>query len=99
MSATRRYALQDEQIITPFWVRVVADERFRDAVVDDPLRAMAGVEDVEVSAEQITQLDDMDRGARLEMITEVVRESHIQGWSARLGSWEIRDDGDSDRQE
>ncbi|MGI9540393.1 MAG: hypothetical protein ACR2N6_09615 [Miltoncostaeaceae bacterium] len=85
--------VSNEQIITPFWVRLVADERFREAVVDDPLRAMAGVEGVEVSAEQITQLDEMARDERVEMITEVVREAHIQGWSARLGSWEIRDEG------
>lgn len=90
--------MPDEEIVTPFWVRVVADERFREAVVDDPLRAMAGVEGVEVSAEQITQLDEMDRDERVAMITEVVRETHIQGWSARLGSWEIRDEGGSEQE-
>ncbi|HEX2507049.1 MAG TPA: hypothetical protein VHK23_01920 [Miltoncostaeaceae bacterium] len=70
----------------PLWVRAVADPVFREALIDDPLRALADAGDVHASAEQVRQLEEMDTGERAELVTGVVREIHWQGGQARFGS-------------
>ena len=67
---------------THIWTRAVADLTFRDALIEDPLRA---------SPEQVRQLEEMDRDERAEMVTEIVREVHSRGFQARFGR--LRDDG------
>ena len=71
--------------LTRFWVRVVADQGFRDAVIADPLRALADAPDVQVSAEQVHQLEEMDPDERSDFIAEIVREVHYRGATARFG--------------
>ncbi len=68
------------------WTRVVADERFRAALVEDPLRALADFDDVAVSSQQVRQLEAMTRGEREELVTEVFRRAHFLGGQARFGS-------------
>ena len=70
---------------TPFWTRVVADAAFRDAVIEDPLRALAETSGIAVSSEQVRQLEEMDRDERARAIEEIVREVHVRGASARFG--------------
>ena len=41
------------------WVRVIADEAFRTALIDDPLRALAAHTDVAVSPDQVRQLVEL----------------------------------------
>jgi hypothetical protein len=69
----------------PLWTRVVADPGFREALIDDPLRALAGAGDVAASAEQVAQLEEMDGDARGEFVRGVVREVHMRGGQARFG--------------
>lgn len=76
---------------TPFWTRVVADATFRDAVVEDPLRALADTQGIEVTAEQVRQLEEMSHEERAAAIEEIVREVHLRGAQARFGS--INPDG------
>lgn len=76
---------------TPFWTRVVADAAFREAVIEDPLRALAATGGIVVSTEQVNQLEEMDREERARAIEEIVREVHTRGASARFG--DIRPDG------
>ncbi len=76
---------------THLWTRAVADTAFRDALIEDPLRALAEVGDVRASAEQVRRLEEMDRDERAELVAEVVREVHWRGAQARFGR--IRDDG------
>jgi hypothetical protein len=71
---------------TPIWVRAVADPDFRDALIEDPLRALADAGDVAASAEQVRQLEEMDAEARAELIMGVVRDVHMRGGQARFGS-------------
>ena len=67
------------------WVRVIADDRFRAAVVDDPLRALAEAGPVTVSAEQVRRLEEMTADERRELVTAIVREAHWRGGQARFG--------------
>jgi hypothetical protein len=69
------------------WARTIADEAFRDALVYDPLRALARFADadVDVSADQIRQLEDMTVEERRELIGRVVRDAHLKGGAARFG--------------
>lgn len=67
------------------WARTIADEAFRDALVYDPLRALARFGDVGVSADQIRQLEGMTVDERRELIQRVVRDAHIKGGAARFG--------------
>jgi len=75
----------------PIWVRAVADPRFREALIEDPLRALAGEPGVEASAEQVRQLEQMDPAERAEFVRGVVREVHMRGGQARFGA--IGEDG------
>jgi hypothetical protein len=79
------------ETLTPLWVRAVADPSFRDALIDDPLRALAAAPDVQASPDQVRQLEDMDRDERAELVTEVVREVFLRGAEARFG--QIGEDG------
>jgi len=74
-----------EEIATRFWVRVVADQDFREALIADPLRALASTPNIDVSAEQVRQLEQMDIEERSAFITEIVREVHFRGATARFG--------------
>ena len=76
---------------THLWTRAVADLTFRDALIEDPLRALAEAGDVRASPEQVRQLEEMDRDERAEMVTEIVRQVHSRGFQARFGR--LRDDG------
>lgn len=76
---------------THIWTRAVADMAFRDALVEDPLRALAEAGDVRASAEQVRRLEAMDREERAELVAEVVRQVHARGFQARFGP--LRDDG------
>ncbi len=67
------------------WVRAIADERFRAALVEDPLRALAAFPDIDVSADQVRQLDEMSREDREELLTRLLREAHWRGGQARFG--------------
>lgn len=70
---------------TRFWTRVVADATFAEAVIDDPLRALSDVPDIEVSAEQVRQLEEMSRDERTEFVRGIVREAFFKGASSRYG--------------
>jgi hypothetical protein len=76
---------------TNLWVRAVADPAFRDALIDDPLRALARAPDVAASAEQVRRLEEMDHDEREELVMGLVREVHYRGGQARFGT--IHDDG------
>jgi hypothetical protein len=75
----------------PIWVRAVADPGFREALIGDPLRALADAGDVIASAEQVRQLEELDAADRAELVMGVVREIHMRGGQARFGR--IRGDG------
>lgn len=70
------------------WVRLVADERFRDAFIEDPLRALAAAGPVTVSPEQVQQLDDMDTEERRAFVVDLVRDAYHKGGQARFGLWD-----------
>ncbi len=70
---------------TRFWTRVVADERFRASVIGDPLRALSDVDDVEVSAEQVRQLEEMSRDERSVLVDRVMRETFLMNAIALYG--------------
>lgn len=80
-----------EEPTTPIWVRAVADPEFREALIADPLRALAGEPAVEASPEQVRQLEAMDPDERAEFVRGVVREVHMRGGRARFG--DIGEDG------
>lgn len=71
---------------TPLWTRAVADPGFREALIDDPLRALADAGDVNASPEQVAQLEEMAPDDRREMVLGVVREVHMKGGQARFGA-------------
>jgi hypothetical protein len=73
------------------WVRAVADPVFREALIEDPLRALAGAGDVAASPGQVAQLEEMDRERRAELVTDLVRRVHFEGAQARFGR--IQPDG------
>jgi hypothetical protein len=76
---------------THIWTRAVADTAFRDALIEDPLRALAEAGDVRASAEQVRRLEEMDREERAELVAEVMRQVHARGFQARFGR--LHDDG------
>jgi hypothetical protein len=77
--------MSDETARPGLWVRVIADEAFRTALVEDPLRALATFPDVAVSADQIRQLEDLSRDEREALVTDVFRQAHWRGGQARFG--------------
>jgi hypothetical protein len=76
---------------TPLWVRAVADPAFREALIADPLRALAGEPAVAASPGQVRQLEEMDAEERGEFVRGVVREVHMRGGQARFGA--VGEDG------
>ena len=74
-----------EPLKTPLWTRAVADESFRQRLIDDPLRALAEEPNIAVSAEQVRQLEEMSVEEREELLTEIVREVYVKGAIARFG--------------
>lgn len=68
------------------WVRAVADPRFREALIADPLRALAAEPGIGVSPEQVRQLEEMDPAERADFVRGVVREVHMRGGQARFGA-------------
>jgi hypothetical protein len=77
--------MTDDPDVPSIWVRAIADERFRDALVEDPLRALADAGPVRVSPEQVRQLEEMTADDRRELVTHIVREAHWRGGQARFG--------------
>lgn len=77
--------MSDETDRPGLWVRVIADEAFRTALIEDPLRALATFPDVAVSADQIRQLEDLSRDEREALVTDVLRQAHWRGGQARFG--------------
>jgi len=67
------------------WVRAVADPRFREALIADPLRALGAEPGVEASPGQVRQLEEMGPGERADFVRRVVREVHMRGGQARFG--------------
>lgn len=63
------------------WARAIADPVFRDALIDDPLRALADTEQLDVSADQVRQLEEMSRAEREDLLRELLRE--VAGRRAR----------------
>lgn len=80
-----------ERLTTPIWTRTVADEVFRRNLIEDPLRALAEAGNIEISPEQVRQLEEMNVAEREELVTEIVREVYRKGAIARFG--EIGPDG------
>ncbi|MCB0880785.1 MAG: hypothetical protein KDC33_01010 [Thermoleophilia bacterium] len=76
------------------WVRLVADERFRAAFIEDPLRALAAAGPVTVSPEQVRQLDDLDIEERRAFVVDLVRDAYYKGGQARFGLWDEGTDDD-----
>ena len=70
----------------PVWTRAVADPVFRDALIEDPLRALADAGDVAASPDQVGQLEELDLEERRELVMGVCREIHMRGGQARFGS-------------
>jgi len=73
-------------VLVPLWTRAVADPRFRDALIDDPLRALAEAGDVTASPEQVAQLEELDLEERRRLVMGVCREIHMKGGQARFGA-------------
>jgi hypothetical protein len=69
----------------PLWARAVADPAFREALIGDPLRALAEARDVSASADQVRQLEELEPEERAELVMGVVREIHWRGGQARFG--------------
>lgn len=67
------------------WMRAIADDRFREALIADPLRALSRFGDVTVSVAQVRQLEGMSREERRELVMGVLREAHLRGGAARFG--------------
>jgi hypothetical protein len=55
------------------WGRAVGDPEFREALIEDPLRALAEVGRTEVSADQVRRLERMSRSERAELVQELIR--------------------------
>lgn len=70
------------------WVRLVADDHFRNAFIDDPLRALARAGPVTVSAEQVRALEELDREDRRQFVVQLVRDAYFHGGQARFGLWD-----------
>ncbi len=75
------------------WARAVADETFRDALIADPLRALAGAPGVSAPPEQIRQLEGMTAEEREELLREILREAMArrarQQWGDQFWSPDI----------
>lgn len=75
---------------TPLWVRAVADPDFRDALIRDPLRAVAAHPEVAATGEQIRRLEQLDDDARRELVDDVVREIYRRRGPTSGSDYEVR---------
>ena len=57
------------------WARAIADEAFRDALIADPLRALAGTPGVKAPPEEIRKLEEMTEDERRELLREILEEA------------------------
>lgn len=57
------------------WSRAIADPAFRDALIADPLRALAGAPDVTATTDEIHRLEAMTGGEREHLLREMFREA------------------------
>lgn len=80
-----------DRTLVPIWTRTVADPDFREALIADPLRALADAGDVGASLEQVQQLEGMSPEERAEFVRGVVRDIHMKGGQARFG--DVGEDG------
>ncbi|MCU0307361.1 MAG: Os1348 family NHLP clan protein [Thermoleophilia bacterium] len=75
------------------WTRAVADPAFRDRLIEDPLRALAGAEGVHATPEEARRLEGMDRAERTALIAELVRRVTAQRardqWGDRFWSPDV----------
>jgi hypothetical protein len=82
------------------WARAIADAAFRDALIADPLRALADAPEVEVSAGQVRALEAMTPADREEVLRELLREAMTrrarQQWGDRFWSPDIGMDAPGD---
>ena len=72
------------------WTRAGADPAFRDALIDDPLRALADAPGVRVSPDDARRLERMTRDERRELMRELVRRVTVlrtrEQWGDRFWS-------------
>jgi hypothetical protein len=57
------------------WSRAIADEAFREALIADPLRALAAAPGVSAAPEEIRRLEEMTEDERRELVREVLAEA------------------------
>jgi hypothetical protein len=57
------------------WARAIADEAFREALIADPLRALAATPGVAAAPEEIRELEAMTEDERRELLREVLEEA------------------------
>ena len=55
------------------WARAAGDPAFRQALIEDPLRALAEFGTTDVSTEQVERLEQMSTEERAELVQEVLR--------------------------
>lgn len=72
------------------WTRAVADPVFRDALIEDPLRALANEPQVRAEPAVVRRLEGMStderRGLVRELITSVMRRRARDQWGDRFWS-------------
>lgn len=72
------------------WTRAVADPAFRQALIDDPLRALAAAPDLAAPAADVRRLEAMSRDERAdlmrELIVAVARQRARDQWGDRFWS-------------
>lgn len=79
--------------VVTVWTRAVADPAFRDALVEDPLRALAGADGVHATPEEARRLEAMGREDREALVRELVRRVTAQRardqWGDRFWSPDV----------
>ncbi|MFN8110252.1 MAG: hypothetical protein U0Y82_10495 [Thermoleophilia bacterium] len=74
----------------PLWARAIADGAFREALIADPLRALAEAPGVAATPDQIRELEGMAAPERETLVREVLREAMArrarQQWGDRCWS-------------
>lgn len=70
------------------WARAIADEGVRDALIADPLRALAATSGVGAAPEEIRRLEEMTEDERRnlvrELMVEALRRRVHQTWGDRF---------------
>jgi hypothetical protein len=57
------------------WARAISDEAFRDALILDPLRALAGAPGVSATPEEVERLEDMTEDERRDLVRRLLEEA------------------------